>query len=263
MSLESMVETLREEAQEAEALQEELNEKIERLKAELVVFKGLMSDPMTDLDTKIQEKAMKVDMDICRRIDITAKLCDVAQQRNSEDVSKIFQVASKKKERKLPSDEELSEQDADNGRFSDDEVSCSLNITDEMKRMFNQLRETFDFDDDCDSLTWEENEETLLLWEDFTNCNPSIDLQGEEENLGNLIHETESFFKTRDKEYQETIGQIELELATAKSDMNRHLHEYMEMNSPSPSSVASSDSGNTDEIQDDLDRETDVEPMVS
>ena len=31
-------------------------------------------------------------MDICRRIDITAKLCDVAQQRNSEDVSKIFQV---------------------------------------------------------------------------------------------------------------------------------------------------------------------------
>uniref|UniRef100_U3IW72 Intermediate filament family orphan 2 n=3 Tax=Anas TaxID=8835 RepID=U3IW72_ANAPP len=286
MSLESMVETLRE-AQEAEALQEELNEKIERLKAELVVFKGLMSDPMTDLDTKIQEKAMKVDMDICRRIDITAKLCDVAQQRNSEDVSKIFQVASKKKERKLASDDDLSEQDADNGRFSDDEVSCSLNITDEMKRMFNQLRETFDFDDDCDSLTWEENEETLLLWEDFTNCNPSIDLQGEEENLGNLIHETESFFKTRDKEYQETIGQIELELATAKSDMNRHLHEYMEMcsmkrgldvqmetcrrlikgsadrNSPSPSSVASSDSGNTDEIQDELDREADVEPMVS
>lgn len=47
---------------------------------------------MTDLDSKIQEKAMKVDMDICRRIDITAKLCDVAQQRNSEDVSKIFQV---------------------------------------------------------------------------------------------------------------------------------------------------------------------------
>ncbi|KAM6046492.1 LOW QUALITY PROTEIN: intermediate filament family orphan 2 [Chlamydotis macqueenii] len=287
MSLESMVETLREEAQEAEALQEELNEKIERLKAELVVFKGLMSDPMTDLDTKIQEKAMKVDMDICRRIDITAKLCDVAQQRNSEDVSKIFQVAPKKKERKLTSDDDLSEQDGDNGRFSDDEVSCSLNITDEMKRMFNQLRETFDFDDDCDSLTWEENEETLLLWEDFTNCNPSIDLQGEEENLGNLIHETESFFKTRDKEYQETIGQIELELATAKSDMNRHLHEYMEMcsmkrgldvqmetcrrlikgsadrNSPSPSSVASSDSGNTDEIQDELDRETDVEPMVS
>lgn len=50
-----------------------------------------------------------------------------------------IKVASKKKERKLASDDDLSEQDADNGRFSDDEVSCSLNITDEMKRMFNQL----------------------------------------------------------------------------------------------------------------------------
>ncbi|KAM5161382.1 intermediate filament family orphan 2 isoform 1-T1 [Callospermophilus lateralis] len=287
MNLQTMVDTLQEAAQEAEAIQEEMNEKIERLKAELVVFKGLMSDPMTDLDTKIQEKAMKVDMDICRRIDITAKLCDVAQQRNSEDVSKIFQVVPKKKERKVTSDDDISEQDGEVNRFSDDEVG-SMNITDEMKRMFNQLRETFDFDDDCDSLTWEENEDTLLLWEDFTNCNPSIDLQAEqEENLGNLIHETESFFKTRDKEYQETIGQIELELATAKSDMNRHLHEYMEMcsmkrgldvqmetcrrlikgsadrNSPSPSSVASSDSGSTDEIQDELEREGDVEPMVS
>uniref|UniRef100_A0A8D2MN34 IF rod domain-containing protein n=1 Tax=Zonotrichia albicollis TaxID=44394 RepID=A0A8D2MN34_ZONAL len=154
---------------------------------------------MTDLDTKIQEKAMKVDMDICRRIDITAKLCDVAQQRNSEDVSKIFQ-----------------------GRREQCAGAAVMALC-------SPSRETFDFDDDCDSLTWEENEETLLLWEDFTNCNPSIDLQGEEENLGNLIHETESFFKTRDKEYQETIGQIELELATAKSDMNRHLHEYMEM----------------------------------
>uniref|UniRef100_A0A8C2NLM4 Intermediate filament family orphan 2 n=1 Tax=Capra hircus TaxID=9925 RepID=A0A8C2NLM4_CAPHI len=210
VNLQTMVDTLQEAAQEAEAIQEEMNEKIERLKAELVVFKGLMSDPMTDLDTKIQEKAMKVDMDICRRIDITAKLCDVAQQRNSEDVSKIFQVVPKKKERKVASDDDISEQDGEVNRFSDDEVG-SMNITDEMKRVFNQLRETFDFDDDCDSLTWEENEDTLLLWEDFTNCNPSLDLQGEqEENLGNLIHETESFFKTRDKEYQETIGQIEV-----------------------------------------------------
>ncbi|XP_069893918.1 intermediate filament family orphan 2 isoform X2 [Dipodomys merriami] len=240
MNLQTMVDTLQEAAQEAEAIQEEMNEKIERLKAELVVFKGLMSD-----------------------------------------------VVPKKKERKVASDDDISEQDGEVNRFSDDEVG-SMNITDEMKRMFNQLRETFDFDDDCDSLTWEENEDTLLLWEDFTNCNPTIDLQGEqEENLGNLIHETESFFKTRDKEYQETIGQIELELATAKSDMNRHLHEYMEMcsmkrgldvqmetcrrlikgsadrNSPSPSSVASSDSGSTDEIQDELEREADVEPMVS
>lgn len=36
---------------------------------------------------------------------------------------------------------------------------------------FVTRRETFDFDDDCDSLTWEENEETLLLWEDFANYN--------------------------------------------------------------------------------------------
>ncbi|XP_069467178.1 intermediate filament family orphan 2 isoform X3 [Ambystoma mexicanum] len=243
-SLEAMVETLQEEAQEADAMQEDLNVKIERLKSDLVVFKGLMSD-----------------------------------QANS---------SSKKKERKLFSEEDLSEQDADTGRFSDDEVSCSLNITDEMKRMFNQLRETYDFDDDCDSLTWEENEDTLLLWEDFSNGNPSIEMQTEQEdNLGNLIHETESFFKTRDKEYQETIDQIELELATAKSDMNRHLHEYMEMcsmkrgldvqmetcrrlikgsagsDSPTASSVASSDSGNTDEIQDEFERDGEAEDSVS
>uniref|UniRef100_A0A8C5W6Z2 Intermediate filament family orphan 2 n=1 Tax=Leptobrachium leishanense TaxID=445787 RepID=A0A8C5W6Z2_9ANUR len=229
---------LRQEAQEAYNVHDELNEKIERLKSELVVFKGLMSDPMSDLDSKIQEKAMKVDMDICRRIDITAKLCDVAQQRNSEDVSKMFQVGtvSKKKERKMMSEDDTSEADGDASRFSDDEVSCSLNITDEMKRMFNQLRETYDFEDDCDSLTWEENEDTLLLWEDFANCNPPAEVPttgGEvalqEETLGNLIQETETFLKTRDKEYQETIDQIELELANAKSDMNRHLHEYMEM----------------------------------
>lgn len=35
---------------------------------------------------------MKVDMDICRRIDITARLCDVAQQRNCEDVIQMYQV---------------------------------------------------------------------------------------------------------------------------------------------------------------------------
>ncbi|XP_075696666.1 intermediate filament family orphan 2 [Rhinoderma darwinii] len=289
MSLESMVETLQEEAQEAYNVHDELSEKIERLKSELVVFKGLMSDPMTDLDSKIQEKAMKVDMDICRRIDITAKLCDVAQQRNSEDVSKMFQVGtvSKKRERKVAAEEDIAEQDGDAARFSDDEVSCSLNITDEMKRMFNQLRETYDFDDDCDSLTWEENEDTLLLWEDFTNCNPPVEVQGEEESLGSLIQETETFLKTRDKEYQETIDQIELELATAKSDMNRHLHEYMEMcsmkrgldvqmetcrrlikgsagrNSPSPSSVASSDSGNSDEMQEEFEKDADGDSAIS
>ncbi|KAJ8257636.1 hypothetical protein GJAV_G00188000 [Gymnothorax javanicus] len=318
--LEEMVESLQESARESELIQDELNEKVDRLKAELVVFRSLMSDQqMTDLDSKIQEKAMKVDMDICRRIDITAKLCDVAQQRNSEDMSKIFHtspsraladqnrgaVACRKKEMKVTSDEESSEMDAEPSN-SEEEAPGSLNITDEMKRMLNQLRETFEFDDDCDSLAWEENEETLLLWEDFTNYNTPAalcstacaagDCQGEAQepgsqdgSLGSLIDETETLFKTREQEYQETIGQIEMELATAKSDMNRHLHEYMEMcsmkrgldvqmetcrrlikrsegtgrNSPSFSSVASSDSGNTDEIADELERDTEVEGSVS
>ncbi|KAI4897582.1 hypothetical protein NFI96_028912 [Prochilodus magdalenae] len=285
--MESMVESLQESVQESEAVQEELRNKVERLKAELVVFKSLMSDggwslgsrlraaenqrkflnlkQMSELDSKIQEKAMKVDMDICRRIDITAKLCDVAQQRNSEDMSKMFNVspsrapagavACRRKEKKAGSDEESSEMDADPST-SEEEVPGSLNITDEMKRMLNQLhcsdnsfvarRETFDIDDDCDSLTWEENEDTLLLWEDFTNYNVPFsfnnnngngpDCNGgsqeaisQEGSLGSLIDETESLFKAREQEYQATIGQIEMELATAKSDMNRHLHEYMEM----------------------------------
>ncbi|XP_035238446.1 intermediate filament family orphan 2 isoform X1 [Anguilla anguilla] len=324
--LESMVETLQENAQESELIHDELNEKVERLKAELVVFKSLMSDQMSELDTKIQEKARKVDMDICRRIDITAKLCDVAQQRNSEDMSKMFSpsrappeqnrgaTACRRKEQKPTSDEESSEMDADPST-SEEEVPGSLNITDEMKRMLNQLpcldnsfvarRETFEFDDDCDSLAWEENDETLLLWEDFTNYNTpaamgssacASDCQGEalepgsqDGSLGSLIDETETLFKTREQEYQETIGQIEMELATAKSDMNRHLHEYMEIcsmkrgldvqmetcrrlikrsggtgrNSPSFSSVASSDSGNTDEIQDELERDGEAEGPVS
>ncbi|XP_034725398.1 intermediate filament family orphan 2 isoform X3 [Etheostoma cragini] len=318
--LESTVETMQQSAQESTEVQDELSEKVDRLKAELVVFKSLMTDrrQMSDLDSQIQEKARRVDMDICRRIDITAKLCDVAQQRNSEDMSKMFNVSParslpergamaccRKKERKAISDEESSEMDAEPSP-SEDDAPGSLNITDEMKRMLNQLRETFEIDDDCDSLTWEENEETLLLWEDFTNynmpCNitatPSTtagpadgngeapDPDSQDGSLGSLIDETESLFKTREQEYQETIGQIELELATAKSDMNRHLHEYMEMcsmkrgldvqmetcrrmikggrNSPSVSSVASSDSGNTDEIQDEIsDKDAEAEVPVS
>ncbi|TRY92437.1 hypothetical protein DNTS_008594 [Danionella cerebrum] len=78
--------------QESEVCQEELALKVKQLKAELVLFRGLMSNNHSDLDSKIQEKAMKVDMDICRRIDITARLCDVAQQRNCEDMIQIFQV---------------------------------------------------------------------------------------------------------------------------------------------------------------------------
>ncbi|XP_058648389.1 intermediate filament family orphan 2 isoform X3 [Onychostoma macrolepis] len=314
--MESMVQTLQENVNESEAIQDELNEKVERLKAELVVFKSLMSDQMSDLDTKIQEKAMKVDMDICRRIDITAKLCDVAQQRNSEDMSKMFvspsrapadrmAVVCKKKEKKPVSDEDNSEMDADP---STSEEEVPFNITDEMKRMLNHLhcsdnsfvarRETFEIDDDCDSLTWEENDDTLLLWEDFANYNVPLgltnntaaldcngDAQEPDSSLGNLIDETESLFKTREQEYQKTIGQIEMELATAKSDMNRHLHEYMEMcsmkrgldvqmetcrrmikggrNSLSISSSASSDSGNTDEIQDESDKDGETEGPIS
>uniref|UniRef100_A0A1A8LX50 Intermediate filament family orphan 2 n=1 Tax=Nothobranchius pienaari TaxID=704102 RepID=A0A1A8LX50_9TELE len=272
--LESTVEALQQGARESSEVQDSLNEKVDRLKAELVVFKSLMSDQMSDLDSKIQEKARRVDMDICRRIDITAKLCDVAQQRNSEDMSKMFNVSParslpdkgtvaccKRKEHKGVSDEENSEMDV-KPITSEEEVPASLNITDEMKRMLNQLhcsdnsfvarRETFEIDDDCDSLTWEENEETLLLWEDFTNynvpctitaaatttaaCSTSCDGNGEaadpdsqDGSLGSLIDETESIFRNREQKYQETIGQIEMELATAKSDMNRHLHEYMEM----------------------------------
>ncbi|XP_007935287.1 non-homologous end joining factor IFFO1 [Orycteropus afer afer] len=247
IQLQERVNELQEEAQEADACQEELAMKVEQLKAELVVFKGLMSNNLSELDTKIQEKAMKVDMDICRRIDITAKLCDVAQQRNCEDMIKMFQkklslhlspikvpsMGGRKRERKAASEEDpsLSESDGPRQPDGDEEESTALSINEEMQRMLNQLRE-YDFEDDCDSLTWEETEETLLLWEDFSGyAMAAAEAQGEqqEDSLEKVIKDTESLFKTREKEYQETIDQIELELATAKNDMNRHLHEYMEM----------------------------------
>ncbi|XP_046501710.1 non-homologous end joining factor IFFO1 isoform X4 [Equus quagga] len=247
IQLQERVNELQEEAQEADACQEELAMKVEQLKAELVVFKGLMSNNLSELDTKIQEKAMKVDMDICRRIDITAKLCDVAQQRNCEDMIKMFQkklslhlspikvpsMGGRKRERKaaIEEDTSLSESDGPRQPDGDEEESTALSINEEMQRMLNQLRE-YDFEDDCDSLTWEETEETLLLWEDFSGyAMAAAEAQGEqqEDSLEKVIKDTESLFKTREKEYQETIDQIELELATAKNDMNRHLHEYMEM----------------------------------
>nr|XP_032657600.1 intermediate filament family orphan 1 isoform X1 [Chelonoidis abingdonii] len=196
VQLQDQVTELHEEAQEAEACQEELALKVEQLKAELVVFKGLMSNNLTELDTKIQEKAMKVDMDICRRIDITAKLCDVAQQRNCEDMIKMFQkqlslhlspikvpaTAGRKRERKLISDEDTSV--SENGASKkpeeeEDEETTAMSINEEMQRMLNQLRE-YDFEDDCDSLTWEETEETLLLWEDFSGyAIAAAEVQGE------------------------------------------------------------------------------------
>ncbi|XP_064361496.1 non-homologous end joining factor IFFO1 isoform X2 [Dromaius novaehollandiae] len=244
VQLQDRVAELQEEAQEAEACQEELAMKVEQLKAELVVFKGLMSNNITELDTKIQEKAMKVDMDICRRIDITAKLCDVAQQRNCEDMIKMFQSlhlspvkvpasVGRKRERKQVSDEDTSLSESDASRKpeeEDEDETTAMSINEEMQRMLNQLRE-YDFEDDCDSLTWEETEETLLLWEDFSGyAIAAAEVQGEQDDsLEKVIKDTESLFKSREKEYQETIDQIELELATAKNDMNRHLHEYMEM----------------------------------
>uniref|UniRef100_A0A4W5Q3J8 Intermediate filament family orphan 1 n=1 Tax=Hucho hucho TaxID=62062 RepID=A0A4W5Q3J8_9TELE len=92
VDMQQKMEDLQEVLQESEGCQDELAVRVQQLKAELVLFKGLMSNNMSDLDSKIQEKAMKVDMDICRRIDITARLCDVAQQRNCEDVIQMYQV---------------------------------------------------------------------------------------------------------------------------------------------------------------------------
>uniref|UniRef100_A0A3B4AQL3 Uncharacterized protein n=1 Tax=Periophthalmus magnuspinnatus TaxID=409849 RepID=A0A3B4AQL3_9GOBI len=178
---------------------------------------------LSDLDSKIQEKAMKVDMDICRRIDITAKLCDVAQQRNSEDMSSMFQVCAQANHSASTREQESNPQPPG------EREETANQINEQVHRMLNQLREC-DFEDDCDSLAWEETEETLLLWEDFPGYSLA-DTQAEqsEESIEKVINDTESLFQSREKEYQETIDQIELELATAKSDMNRHLHEYMEM----------------------------------
>ncbi|XP_075468797.1 non-homologous end joining factor IFFO1 isoform X2 [Ascaphus truei] len=231
VQLQQRVSELDEEAQESAVYQEEMAMKVKQLKGEIVLFKGLMSNNLSDLDTKIQEKAMRVDMDICRRIDITAKLCDVAQQRSCEDMINMLQGLGRKKERKPASDEEKSVCESETTRGAEEDESTALSINEEMQRMLNQLRE-YDFEDDCDSLAWEETEETLLLWEDFSGYAMSAsETQGEtqEDSLEEVIKDTESLFKSREQEYQETIGQIELELATAKNDMTRHLHEYMEM----------------------------------
>ncbi|XP_013868038.1 intermediate filament family orphan 1 [Austrofundulus limnaeus] len=245
MDLQQKISDLQEDLQESEGCQDELALRVQQLKAELVLFKGLMSNNLSELDSKIQEKAMKVDMDICRRIDITARLCDVAQQRNCEDVIQMYQVPNNQSSLSLrrkqtplsvngsECDEPVSTSESDVGVVKEEERfgSSANQINEEMQRMLTQLREC-EFEDDCDSLAWEETEETLLLWEDFPGCTLPPDPThppGEEDCLEKVINDTECLFKSREKEYQETIDQIELELATAKSDMNRHLHEYMEM----------------------------------
>uniref|UniRef100_A0AAZ1XMN4 IF rod domain-containing protein n=1 Tax=Oreochromis aureus TaxID=47969 RepID=A0AAZ1XMN4_OREAU len=215
MDLQQKIADLQEDLQESEGCQDELVRRVQHLNTELVVFKGLLSNNLSDLDSKIQEKAMKVDMDICRRIDITARLCDVAQQRNCEDVIQMYQVPNnqpslncRRKQTPLSfngneCDEPVSTSESDGAVVKDEEHcgSAANQINEEMQRMLNQLREC-EFEDDCDSLAWEETEETLLLWEDFPGCTLPPD---------------------------PTHPPGELELATAKSDMNRHLHEYMEM----------------------------------
>ncbi|XP_010883279.1 intermediate filament family orphan 1 isoform X2 [Esox lucius] len=247
VDMQQKMEDLQEDLHESEGCQDELAVRVQQLKAELVLFKGLMSNNLSDLDSKIQEKAMKVDMDICRRIDITARLCDVAQQRNCEDVIQMYQVPNTQsaincRPRKPPplsvngseGDETISTSESDGALPREEELcgSSANQINEEMQRMLNQLREC-EFEDDCDSLAWEETEETLLLWEDFPGCTlapeTSHQLGEEDQCLEKVINDTEDLFKSREKEYQETIDQIEYDLATAKSDMNRHLHEYMEM----------------------------------
>eukprot|EP00066_Takifugu_rubripes_P003630 XP_003966351.2 PREDICTED: intermediate filament family orphan 1 [Takifugu rubripes] len=247
MDLQQKIVDLQEDLQESEGCQDELALRVQQLKAELVLFKGLMSNNLSELDSKIQEKAMKVDMDICRRIDITARLCDVAQQRNCDGVIHMYQppnsqpaLACRRKQTPLSfngseCEEPVSTSESDAGVAKEEERggSSGNQINEEMQRMLNHLREC-EFEDDCDSLAWEETEETLLLWEDFPGCTlppDPIHPPGENQDglLGKVISDTECLFKSREKEYQETIDQIEMELATAKSDMNRHLHEYMEM----------------------------------
>ena len=44
-------------------------------------------------------------------------------------------------------------------------------------------RRECEFEDDCDSLAWEETEETLLLWEDFPGYTLGVETQGEVHTL--------------------------------------------------------------------------------
>ncbi|KAG7215553.1 hypothetical protein INR49_014720, partial [Caranx melampygus] len=154
VDLQEKVAELEEDLQESEVCQDELALRVKQLKAELVLFKGLVSNNLSDLDSKIQEKAMKVDMDICRRIDITARLCDVAQQRNCEDMIHMFQVRGhapstlNRQTRKQNGQsakggdgDDLSMSENEGGGAKDDE-SCSTSanqINEQMQKMLNQL----------------------------------------------------------------------------------------------------------------------------
>lgn len=97
-------------------------------------------------------------------------------------------------------DEAVSTSESDAGGAKEEERfgSSANQINEEMQRMLTQLwalypsnilllgmisctwahecvfhshyRRECEFEDDCDSLAWEETEETLLLWEDFPGC---------------------------------------------------------------------------------------------
>lgn len=52
-------------------------------------------------------------------------------------------------------------------------------------------RREYDFEDDCDSLTWEETEETLLLWEDFSGyAIAAAEVQGEVTVVSDPLEDT-------------------------------------------------------------------------
>uniref|UniRef100_A0A8C4QHR8 IF rod domain-containing protein n=1 Tax=Eptatretus burgeri TaxID=7764 RepID=A0A8C4QHR8_EPTBU len=208
-----------------------------------------LNEQWAELDSRIQEKARRVDMDICRRIELTAKLCDIAQ--HCGDGNALAKLTSPRRDGRHSSDAEdvadlhsgKAGGGAVGGRHVDgisetsEEEAMSGNLTDEVKKMWHQIREVADFDSDSDSLTWEEMDNTLLLWDDLPTsnvpnnenlCAPAKD-EGWTDSVENVILETETLFQRREKEYQETISEIELELQNAKNDMTRHLHEYMEM----------------------------------
>ncbi|KAI4817932.1 hypothetical protein KUCAC02_011304 [Chaenocephalus aceratus] len=239
MDMQEKVAELEEDLQESEVCQDELAMRVKQLKAELVLFKGLVSNNLSDLDSKIQEKAMKVDMDICRRIDITARLCDVAQQRNCEDMVQMFQVAtppstlsgrSRKpsgQSAKGGDGDELSMSESEGGGAKDEE-SCSTSanqINEQMQRMLNQLE--CEFDDDCDSLAWEETEETLLLWEDFPGYPLGVETQGEQ-SLLNIVDDEHHNLSTREEArgVSAALQAVELDLCNAV-DLVRSLREYV------------------------------------
>ncbi|MEQ2161172.1 hypothetical protein GOODEAATRI_007112 [Goodea atripinnis] len=167
-------------------------------------------------------------MDICRRIDITARLCDVAQQRNCEDVIPIFQVhLHQRLSHKNPYDWVKSTCLHPSGShspisFQPPHQEAERAVTKERGwRRTEHVRERGG------------RSQRRGVQQHVSQSDKRTDAEDAEspqdESIEKVIKDTESMFKSRDKEYQETIDQIELELATAKSDMNRHLHEYMEM----------------------------------